>query len=229
MEEWRDIEGYEGIYQVSNEGRVRSLDRYVNGNGRNGCLKLVKSKILKQSLHPFGYWQVNLHKDGVQKTEKIHQLVAKTFIPNPENKPHIDHINTIRTDNRVENLRWCTAKENVNNPLTYERIVKERQSEKHRNASSKALKGRILSDEWKKKISDTRKIKEIGCIKVEQYSKECIYITTYNSIVEASDALGIEAGDISRCCSGIRKTCGGFKWKYAEEIPILEQGWDKMD
>lgn len=106
-EVWKDIDGYEGLYQVSNMGNVKSL-------------KWGKEKILKAGKNNHGYLAVVLCKDGKQKTHKVHRLVAEMFIPNLENKEQIDHINTIKTDNRVENLRWVTPKENVNNPLTKE-------------------------------------------------------------------------------------------------------------
>lgn len=213
MEEWRDIKGYEGIYQVSNEGRIKSLERYVNGNGRNQCQKLIKEKILNGTVCPYGYLAVTLHDENGQKQYKIHRLVAETFIPNPENKPQIDHINTITNDNRVSNLRWCTPTENTHNPITLDRIVKARQSDDFRKLISKLLKGRTFSDETIKKMSDARK--GVGCVKVNQYSKDGVYIATYNSIDEARGKLGLCSGDICRCCKGIRKTCGGFVWKYA--------------
>ena len=112
-EVWRDIEGYEGLYQVSNMGRVRSLDREVwNGNGwytKKG--KIINGSIAKSE----GYLRVTLVKDRKRTIKKIHRLTAEAFIPNPDNKPCVDHINTVRTDNRVENLRWVTHKENCNN------------------------------------------------------------------------------------------------------------------
>ena len=108
-EVWRDIVGYEGLYMVSNMGRVKSL----NYNKCSG-----KEKVLKQAINGMGYYTVHLYKDKKGKTFTIHKLIAQAFIPNPKNKKCIDHINTIRTDNRIENLRWVTQKENLNNSLT---------------------------------------------------------------------------------------------------------------
>ena len=229
MEEWRDIKGYEGLYQVSNEGRVKSLERYVGGNGRNQCLKLIKEKILGGYLNAYGYPTVTLHGENGQKGHRIHRLVAEAFIPNPDNKPYIDHINTVRNDNRVENLRWCTQKENCNNPITYRKILKHVKSEKHREVSSKANKGKIITEETKKKISEARI--GIGSIPIYQYSLDGEFIKKYASIEEASKEIHIDESCIVRCCKGGRYTtlngqskwhnitqCGGYKWKYAEEI-----------
>lgn len=112
MEIWKDIEGYEGLYQVSNEGRVKSL-----GGNRYKVIRILDGNVSIQ-----GYNRVNLFKDGKPKTYYIHRLVAEAFIPNLDNKPCIDHCNTIRTDNRVENLRWCTYEENNNNPITTKKM-----------------------------------------------------------------------------------------------------------
>lgn len=110
---WKNIEGYPN-YQISSMGRVKSLN-YKHTDKE----KLLKSS--KKSGYPF----VVLYKDGERKQTFIHRLVASAFIPNTDNKPCIDHINTDRTDNRVENLRWVTYKENMNNPLTIEKKMGE--------------------------------------------------------------------------------------------------------
>lgn len=117
MEIWRDIEGYEGKYQVSNEGRVKALALEGMGIGRS-----QKEHILRQA-DLRGYKRVGLSKDGVVKWYSVHRLVAKAFIPNPNNYPVTDHINTIRDDNRVENLRWVTQKENNRNEITVSKHI----------------------------------------------------------------------------------------------------------
>ena len=118
---WKDIEGYEGLYQVSNLGRVRSLDRVYEAI--KGHPQYCKGKILKAFIHPQTHYCVtDLWKNNKRVHVKTHRLVAKAFIPNLDNKPFIDHINRDRQDNRVENLRWVTKVENMNNPLTLKAI-----------------------------------------------------------------------------------------------------------
>ena len=105
-----DIQGYEG-YQVSNLGRVRSLDRFITRKNSND--KVIKGKILTPTLHKKGYYYVRLGSKGHQKHFYIHRLVATAFISNPDNKPQVNHINGNKADNNVCNLEWVTALENM--------------------------------------------------------------------------------------------------------------------
>lgn len=110
MEIWKDIEGYEGHYQVSTDGRVRSLDREVN-HKRTG-VAFWRGVEISQRMHK-GYRTVTLNLDGVKKTIAVHRLLAKAHIPNPENKTCINHKNGLRSDNRIENLEWATHSDNL--------------------------------------------------------------------------------------------------------------------
>ena len=109
---WRPIKDYENIYEVSNLGRVRSLERTVIR--KNGVTLKVPEKILKPKARRDGYLTVNIYKNAVCKNYYIHRVVSTAFLPNPDNKPQVNHLSEEKTDNSVENLEWCTAKENVN-------------------------------------------------------------------------------------------------------------------
>lgn len=117
MEEeiWKDIKNYEGYYQVSNLGRIRSIDRYIKQyNGYNYSTRIYKGKILKKEIGTRGYYKVVLQKRRKAKTYNVHRLVAETFIPNPKNLPQVNHKDENKLNNIVDNLEWCTSKYNIN-------------------------------------------------------------------------------------------------------------------
>ena len=112
MEEWRDVVGFEGLYQVSNTGRVKGVDRYI-GYKKKGKKRIWRGteKVLTPGRH--GYLKVSLYKNGSSKTIQIQRLVAMAFIPNPENKEQVNHIDGNILNNNVDNLEWVTPSENM--------------------------------------------------------------------------------------------------------------------
>lgn len=113
---WKPIKGYEEEYMISDDGQVKAMPKKC-GNCYRG------EKVLKTFYDKYGYKIITLRKNKEQKTMFVHRLVAQAFVPNPENLPVVDHINTITDDNRKENLRWVTQEGNLNNELT---ILKHR-------------------------------------------------------------------------------------------------------
>lgn len=188
-EVWKDIIGYEGLYQVSNDGRVKSLYREFWSGECHRVLKKYPEKIMKTWIDRGGYEYVVLCKVSIAKKIKVHRLVAEAFIPNPENKPQVDHINTIRDDNRIENLRWATTSENQKNPISWER-------------SSNAKKGD--KNPMKKRMRQVAQI-DMSTNKV---------IKVWESAVVAAHCLGVDHSNIYRSIQGKISNCKGFRWVY---------------
>lgn len=110
QEIWKDIEEFKGLYQVSNLGRVKSIDRTTIYN--TGATRITKGKILSIGKNKLGYSQVSLSKHDKQHSRRVHRLVAEAFILNPDKKTQVNHINGNKDNNKVENLEWCTKSEN---------------------------------------------------------------------------------------------------------------------
>ena len=117
-EVWRDIIGYEGIYQVSNKGNVYSVGRMVQGRKRGGVT-------LKPKLHRNGYLHVGLYRNGKMKNKLIHRLVLDAFVENPNNLPEVNHKDENKTNNDLSNLEWCSGRYNVNYGTRNERLSKK--------------------------------------------------------------------------------------------------------
>ena len=166
-EEWKAVVGYEGLYEVSNTGKVKALERLVMNNGG---LQHKHERILKPNFHKTNRGAVILCKEGKTHSITVYRLVAQAFIPNPENKPCIDHIDTDIRNNHVNNLRWCTQKENCNNPLTRKHGSQAKMGHPYwgrpltleeRKKISDKLTGRPLSEEHKAKLRKPKRRKAI--------------------------------------------------------------------
>lgn len=192
QEVWKDIKGYEGLYQISTLGQYRSCDRYILCKNRWGQSMYVfhKGKCMKQYVNNKGYYTARLYKNGSQKTYLIHRLVAETFIPNPNNLPEVNHKDEKKNNNCVDNLHWCTKVFNNG----YGKLDKygRRKSRRH-----------IMK-------------------KVAQYDLNGSLLNVYDGLLLAKERTGINNNCISRCCSGKLKTSGGYIWKYVDENSNVE-------
>lgn len=181
MEEiWKDIKDYEGVYQVSNLGRIKSLERYKENHNK---YQKVVEKIKNNRKHTAGYLITDLYKDNKGKTAFIHRLVAEAFIPNPNNKETVNHINGIKTDNRVENLEWAT-------PL--EQNIHYYRSDFYNPKDEKTIRKVILA-------MNKASSKKVRCIETG---------IIYNSVAEAGRNYNISSNLISKVCKGTRKSAG---------------------
>lgn len=187
---WKPIEGYEGYYEVSNLGKVRSVDRYIT---YNICKKIAirhqKEVVLQDKPSKLGYPIIHLSKDGKTKPFYVHRLVANAFVDNPNGFTYINHKDENKANNNAYNLEWCTQQYNS----TYGTAI-ERKCLKTRNKNGNPM--------------------AVNC-----YDKSLNLLCTYPSMNEAKRRLGIHTYIISSICSGKRKTpdSQGHYWKYANE------------
>lgn len=188
-EVWKDIPGYEGYYAASNKGRIKSLSRDVYTNNK---IIHTQDRIMNQTTNVGGYFYVTLSKNGSYKKCLVHRLVALTFIENPNNYPHIDHIDTNIKNNCSNNLRWVTPSLNMQNQLTKQHI-------------SEGLKG--------------KKNKSWNCTPIVQL-KDNKLINIYPSIAEAARNNFGYTG-IQKCLAGRQRTHKGFKWMYKVDYDKL--------
>ena len=203
-EEWRDIKGYEGKYQVSNLGRVKSLkDSKEN----------YREKILSNSTDKRGYSNVNLYKNGKRNYFKVHRLVAEAFIPNPNNYPQVNHKDENKTNNCVSNLEWCTHEYNINYGTRNKRV-------------SEKMKGIEFTEERKKKLSQNHSDYKGS---KNPRARKVLCITTgrkFDCIKEALELYSLKEhtkSSITMCCKGKLKSAGkhpvtgeSLKWKYID-------------
>lgn len=199
--EWKDIKGYEGYYQISSDGTVKSLERFVK---QGKCIRHEKEKIKKIHKDPHGYPCVTLCKNRKSRNFSIHRLLAIAFIPNPENKQQVDHINTDREDYRLENLRWVTPKENANNEITL-----------------RHCRENLYIPEVQRKSILTKKMRSDSFLgkprTVFQFTTDGVFVAEYDTLADAARAIGGSYVSIKRVCDKKQTTSGGFIWSYSRD------------
>lgn len=187
-EVWKDIEGYDGCYQVSNLGRVKSLERFKE-NVLSGLIKVHEKFMCKRDR--CGYSHVSLCKNGIKKHLKVHRLVAIAFIQNPENKQQINHIDGNRKNNNVNNLEWATPSENAKHAF---RIGLNKPSHLGKFGYNNHLSKEVY-----------------------QHDINGNFLKKYGSVRDAGRETKINQSSIAKCANKKPnyRTAGGFIWKYA--------------
>lgn len=243
MEEiWKDVQGFEGLYQVSNMGRVRSLDRWT----LNERSRFIKGRMLNPYMNKYkGYLRISLS-DGHRnrKHYEVHRLVALHFVPGYKEGLVVNHINEIKTDNRAENLEWCTYQYNLN----YSDIIAWKRKPvyqydldgnfikkfKCRYQAEQELGFTIfhaiylskrgyahgfqfsLEPHTKDYWNEVTKENKDSIRRVAQYDKEGNLLHTYKSAKEASMKTGFKYVRLCEWCRGVRKSKNEFEWSYVE-------------
>ena len=190
-EKKRWIEGFEGLYWITNTGRVISADRYDRFNRRIG------GEVKPGERGQAKYLGLTLFKNGKGYQKLVHRLVAAAFIPNPENKPCVDHIDGNNKNNNASNLRWVTYKENMNNPITHARMLED---------TSKYISQKGADNPFSRKV--------------RMYSLERELLKTFDCLQDAADFAGVSDGSIGKVCRGERFSSGGYVWAYDGEAKM---------
>lgn len=197
IEIWKDIKGFENLYQVSNLGRVKSLPKIHN------CYEfknyLTKEKFLKGYPNSKGYLRVYLKRDKKEHKKFIHRLVAESFLENPFNKKEVNHIDHNILNNKITNLEWVSHQENMQWAWENGRLnhIVEIGKTSYRKGLAKA------QEKVKRKVC---KLDNKGNI-----------IKVYNTMTEAWKENNIDSGSLTKCCQGKQKTCKGLYFKYYED------------
>jgi hypothetical protein len=248
---WKPVKGYEGLYEVSNFGRVKSLERVVNSHPAN-CKRTLPEKIRTGHVSKkLGYAMITLSANNVNKSVYIHRLVAEAFIPNPNNLPMINHKDEDKTNNSIDNLEWCTAKYN----MAYSNVfacAKTRNSKPVRqydydgnlikeyassNEAGRAMgvrpycisfccRGKIGSVKgflWKYADENYVKKQHVRARdrRIVQMDMEGNVLKIWPSQKDAAVGTRSLATAIGSCCNGRRKSANGYKWEYYDKTPIV--------
>lgn len=195
-ETWKDIDGYEGLYQVSDIGRIKALPRHR----RAGNISYVqKEHMMTQFTNTSGYKYVRLNIGSDKRMFFVHRLVAGAFVENPLSLPEVNHKNEIKTDNNAGNLEWCTRCYNETYGTKRERIQRTKEI---LNSDYYALMKKNLNHSYGAE-------KPVLC-----YMPDGTFVTRYSSISIAAQTIGDCSSHIAACCKGRRKSVRGYIWKY---------------
>lgn len=179
---WKDVPGYEGLYQVSNTGLVK---------GQRG-------QILSPLSSGNGYWKIQLYNKEGRKKAFIHRLVAMAFIPNPENKPYINHKDNNPSNNSVDNLEWCTPKEN------FDWMKKQGRNKR--------------TEKWLENLHKAQK-RDYKAVKGTNIKTgEVLYFEYLNSVRKS----GFDPSSVCICCKGKISQHAGYRWEYVNEINLTK-------
>lgn len=191
QEIWKDIQGYEGLYQISNTGKVKSLGRFVyNGSG----MRWNAERILKCKDNGHGYLNVCLARDkDDHKYAYIHRLVATHFVENPSGLPQVNHKDENKSNNNAENLEWCDMQYNNTYGTKIQRGVAN---------------------------MDYASIAKRRSVPVYQINLDGTIVRRHNGMSDAARKFGFKTSEISSCCKDKKHTHAGFRWMYASEYEV---------